>query len=82
MWFVYMVRCVDNSLYTGITTDIARRLREHNGEVGSGARYTLAKRPVAIVYLESAVSRSAAQKREAAIKKLSHDQKERLYNKI
>ncbi len=78
MWFVYIVRCADDTLYTGVTTNIEKRLREHNGEVKGGARYTLAKRPVSIVYLESAASRSAAQKREAAIKKLSHDQKERL----
>lgn len=79
MWFVYIVRCADNSLYTGVTTDIARRLRQHNGEISSGARYTLAKRPVAVVYLESAQSRSEALKREATIKKLSHAQKQKLY---
>ncbi len=79
MWYVYIVRCSDQSLYTGITTDIARRLREHNGEAASGARYTLAKRPVAVVYLEPAPTRSEALKRESAIKKLSHRQKEKLY---
>lgn len=79
MWFVYIVRCNDDSLYTGVTTDIARRLREHNGETRSGAKYTLAKRPVSIVYLETAPTRSTALKREAAIKKLSHAQKRKLY---
>lgn len=79
MWFVYLVRCADNSLYTGITTDIARRLREHNGETGGGSKYTLAKRPVILVYSELAKTRSQALKREAAIKKLPRQKKEQLF---
>jgi putative endonuclease len=75
MWLVYIVRCADSTLYTGITTDITRRVREHNGQITSGAKYTLSKRPVILVYSELAPSRSAALKREAAIKKLSHTQK-------
>jgi putative endonuclease len=77
-WYVYILRCADNTLYTGVTTDIARRMREHNGEVRRGARYTLAKRPVALVYAETTDSRSNALKREATIKKLSKRQKENL----
>ena len=76
MWYVYIVRCADNTLYTGVTTDIARRLREHNGEVRRGARYTKLKRPVALVYIETIDTRSQALKREAAIKQLSKQQKE------
>lgn len=76
-WFVYMVRCRDQSLYTGITTDPARRLRDHNEGPG-GAKYTRARRPVTLVYLEEAVSRSAACKREFAIKKMSPAQKRTL----
>jgi len=74
MWFVYIVRCADNSLYTGITTDLVRRIREHN--VGrKGAKYTLFKRPVVLVYQEHAHCRSEALKRESVIKKLSHKAK-------
>jgi putative endonuclease len=78
-WFVYMLRCADESLYTGVTTDITRRLREHNGELkGRGAKYTKARRPVTIVYFEVAVDRSSAQIREACLRKLSHAEKRRL----
>ena len=80
MWFIYIIRCADNTLYTGITTDIARRLRQHNGELKRGARYTLHKRPVALAYLETTDSRSSALKRELAIKKLSRVDKEILIN--
>lgn len=69
-WFVYMVRCNDNTLYTGITTDLARRLAEHNTPT-YGARYTRTRRPVKLVYSESAASRSDASKREFLIRKLS-----------
>jgi len=67
-WFVYMLRCRDGSLYTGITTDVRRRLAAHGAGVGS--RYTRARLPVRLVYLERRVSRSAALRREAAIKRL------------
>ncbi len=80
MWYVYIVRCADNTLYTGVTTDIARRLREHNGQRKQGAKYTLAKRPVRVVYLESVPTRSTALRRESAIKKLSHAEKQKLYD--
>lgn len=80
MWCIYIVRCSDQSLYTGITTDIARRVREHNGEEGKGAKYTLSKRPVTLVYLETTSTRSLALKREYAMKRLSRQQKEALLN--
>ncbi len=76
-WFVYILRCADGSLYTGVATDLQRRLQEHNDGV-QGARYTRARRPVSLVYSESAESRSAACRREAAIKKLHKTEKERL----
>ncbi len=74
-WYVYILRCADGSLYTGITTDLQRRLLEHNSDDVRGARYTRARRPVSLVYSEDHSSRSAASKREAAIKKLSRAQK-------
>ena len=72
-WYVYMLRCGDGSLYTGSTTDVERRLREHQG--GTGARYTRSRPPVTLAYAEEAPDRSAAQRREAAIKKLPRVQK-------
>lgn len=69
-WHVYILRCADGTLYTGITTDLARRLEEHNRGGAPGARYTRSRRPVQLIYSEAAASRSAAAKREAALKKL------------
>jgi putative endonuclease len=77
-WRVYIVQCADGSLYTGVTTDIKRRVREHNGLSPRGARYTRVRRPVVLVYSEKAVDRSSAGKREAAIKKLARPQKLKL----
>ena len=79
-WFVYVLRCRDNSLYTGITTDIERRLEEHNSDSLTAAKYTRSRRPVVLVYHESLESRSEALKREIAIKKLTRRQKEYLIN--
>ncbi|MFA5630578.1 MAG: GIY-YIG nuclease family protein [Porticoccaceae bacterium] len=73
-WWVYMIEADDGSLYTGVTTDIARRFREHQG-AGRGARYFKGRRPLAVVYLESQPDRSAAQRREAAIRKLKRSDK-------
>jgi putative endonuclease len=72
-WFVYMLRCADGTLYTGCTTDLQARLVKHNA--GVGAKYTRSRLPLSIVYSESVPTRSDALKREAAIKKLSRDQK-------
>ncbi len=77
-WFVYILRCADNSLYTGITLDLNKRLDEHNGIEKNGAKYTQARRPVKLVYQESSSSRSAACKRECVIKRLNKQQKENL----
>ena len=79
-WFVYLLRCADNSLYTGITTDLNRRLAEHNGENNSnkGARYTRHRRPVCLVYSEILANRASASQREYAIKQLSRTAKEQL----
>ncbi|MBZ2188942.1 GIY-YIG nuclease family protein [Alcanivorax sp. JB21] len=78
-----MVRCADGTYYTGITTDPARRIDEHNGAGPSaqrGARYTRARRPVELVYTEQAASRSEAARREWAVKRLSRPQKSALRN--
>ncbi|MDD2586632.1 MAG: GIY-YIG nuclease family protein [Syntrophomonadaceae bacterium] len=74
MDYVYILRCRDGSLYTGYTTDINRRVKEHNQ--GTGSKYTRSRLPVECVYTEELVTRSEALKREAAIKKLTHQQKE------
>ena len=72
-WFVYILRCADGTLYTGITKDLARRTKQHNAGVAS--RYTRSRRPVKLVYQEPQRSQSLALKREAAIKKLTRKQK-------
>jgi len=74
-WWVYMLRCADSTLYTGITTDLARRLLEHNGKRAGGARYTRARRPVTLHYKEAAPDRSTATRREAALRRLSRREK-------
>ena len=73
MWYVYIISCSDNSLYTGITTDIPRRLDEHNS--GKGGNYTRARRPVKLMYKETCSTRSLALKREFRIKCLVRDKK-------
>src|SRR3954453_9808455 len=65
-WFVYMVRCADGSLYTGIAKDVARRCQQHNA--GTASRYTRSPLPVELLYHEAHPSQSSALKREAAIK--------------
>ena len=70
-----MLRCADGSLYTGITTDVDRRVAEHNGDGVLGARYTRSRRPVEPVYVEAAASRAEAARREAAIKRLDRARK-------
>ena len=74
-WYVYILRCADDTLYTGITTDVGRRLAEHNGNGPLGARYTRARRPVELAYSEQARDRASAARREAAIKQLPRQAK-------
>ncbi len=75
-WFVYILRCRDGTYYTGITTDLTRRLTEHNA--GLGAKYTRPRRPIALVYSEPTISRSAAARREYQIKRLTPAGKKKL----
>lgn len=74
-WWVYMVRSRSGKLYTGITTDIDRRLREHQTDRRRGARFFWGDEAIAVVFREAAANRSAASRREAAIKKLTRGQK-------
>ncbi len=76
-YFVYILTCSDDTLYTGITTDLTKRLDEHNNS-DRGAKYTKNRRPVVLSYSESAKDRSEASKREYAIKKLSRLEKLKL----
>ncbi|CUH97285.1 hypothetical protein P22_3412 [Propionispora sp. 2/2-37] len=76
MAFTYMLRCADGTFYTGWTVDINMRLAAHNA--GKAARYTRCRLPVELVYYEEFPEQNAARKREAAIKKMSRRQKERL----
>ncbi|WEJ63783.1 GIY-YIG nuclease family protein [Thiomicrorhabdus lithotrophica] len=75
-WYVYLLRCADNSLYCGITTDLQKRLRQHNGELIGGAKYTKVRQPCELVYSETSENRSEASKREYAIKQLTKSTKE------
>jgi putative endonuclease len=77
MWYVYILRCKDGTLYTGVTTNVARRFLEHaNGKVG--AKYTRARKPESIVYTAPCKDRSTALKEEARIKRLSRTEKQAL----
>ena len=75
-WSVYIILCSDRSLYTGITTDIKRRFQQHSTQ--KGAKYFRQCQPERIVFLEAGHSRSSASRREAAIKKLTRNQKQKL----
>lgn len=77
-WHVYMVECADGTLYSGITTDLERRISEHN-DSDKGAKYTRAKRPVRLVYSEQCLDRSTASKREYELKQLSREEKKELF---
>ena len=77
-YWVYIVRCADGTLYTGIATDVERRVGEHNGEKPNGARYTSARRPVSLVFRAAFASRSEACKEEFRIKQLSRAEKDLL----
>lgn len=79
LYFVYILKCSDTTLYTGITTDLLRRLDEHNNSK-KGAKYTSLRRPVELVYSEKAEDRSSASKREREIKKMKKLKKLELIN--
>lgn len=76
LYYVYLARCKDNSLYTGYTINLEKREKRHND--GTGARYTRVRRPISIVYYETFESKSAAMKREYQVKQLKKSDKEKL----
>lgn len=78
-WYLYILRCSDGTLYTGITTDVEKRFAAH--AKGKGAKYTRGRGPLEIVYRESCGTHSQALKREIAVKKLTRIQKETLLHK-
>ena len=80
MYYIYILKCADKTLYTGITTDLKRRTAEHNG-VKLGARYTASRRPVKLVYSKKFKNRSMASKEEARVKKLKRGEKLALVRK-
>jgi putative endonuclease len=75
IWTIYILECGDKTLYCGITNNIENRLKQHNGEIKGGAKYTRSRQPLELVYQESAVSRSEALKREIVIKKMTRKTK-------
>jgi putative endonuclease len=77
MYYLYILECADKTLYTGITVDLARRVKEHNNSK-LGAKYTKARRPVKIAYFKKFRDRSAVSKAESQIKKLSREEKKKL----
>ena len=78
MHYIYLVRCSDDSLYCGWTTDLKRRIDAHNGHISGGAKYTRGRRPVTLIYSESFHQKQEAQRREYAIKRMTKTKKLRL----
>jgi putative endonuclease len=78
MWYVYFLRCADNSLYAGITTSLERRVKEHNECNKTGAKYTRVRRPVTLVYAEPQENRQLASRREYQLKQMTKTKKEQL----
>jgi len=79
-WYVYILRCGDGTLYTGITGDVGRRLEAHRS--GRGAKYTRGRGPLELVYTEEVSDKSAALRREYQIKRLRREEKERLIGEV
>ena len=79
-WLIYILECVDGSLYCGITNNLEKRLKQHKGEIKGGAKYTRSHWPCKLVYKEKSTSRSEALQREIVIKKMSKVEKQTLIN--
>ena len=78
-WFIYIIECADGTLYTGVTTDVQRRLHEHNHCNKKAAKYTRARRPVILKHSEAHPSKTAAYQREWQIKQLNKQRKQQLF---
>ena len=81
-WLIYILECIDGSLYCGITNNLEKRLKQHKGEIKGGAKYTRSHWPCKLVYKEKSASRSEALQREVIIKKMSKDEKQALINLV
>ena len=81
-WLIYILECVDGSLYCGISNNLEKRLKQHKGEIKGGAKYTRSHWPCKLVYKEKSTSRSEASQREVVIKKMSRDEKQALINLV
>ena len=81
-WLIYILECVDSSLYCGITNNLEKRLKQHKGEIKGGAKYTRSHWPCKLVYKEKSASRSEALQRELNIKKMSKVEKQALINLV
>ena len=80
IYFTYIVLCADNTYYTGKTANLIRRIKQHNGELSGGAKYTKIRRPVKLKYFEEYESNTLAMRREYKLKQLTHKEKEILCN--
>ena len=81
-WLIYILKCGDGSLYCGITNNLKKRLKQHNGEIKGGAKYTRSHSPCKLVYKEKSRSRRDALQREVIIKKMSKVEKQTLINSL
>ncbi len=81
-WYLYIVKCADESLYTGITKDLERRIKEHNNNNLLGSKYTKYRRPVKLIYSETFGNRSEASKRESEIKSWAREEKLKLISGV
>ena len=80
IWTIYILECGDKTFYCGITNNLDNRMRQHNGEIKGGAKYTRSRQPFRIAYTEEVATRSEALKREYVIKKMTKKDKETLLN--
>ena len=81
-WYVYVLLCADFSFYCGITTNVERRLKQHNGKIKGGAKYTRSKRPCKYLYFEECFNRSDASKKEFKFKNLTKSKKIKVLNYV
>lgn len=81
-YYTYILKCSDGTYYTGSTSNLDRRIKQHNGLIKGGAKYTRGRRPVVLVYFEDKLTKSSALQKENKLKKLSHNKKKLLVSDI